>query len=189
MNDPKRIYLQPDEYPDQDAAPHEGRTWAETDISGRDTEYVRADLYDEVVGILELKTKDLDHLQGQIDSLDAIVHEIDNDSGTVAEAIALIRKLNEERDRLQEIAKQCPKTNDGKCMVPDGMYSALVVDPYAEEEDPMVMYVVWWASGQRDGEACEFLSLEPDHPLEDFDVLSVYSTREAAEQARKDGSK
>jgi|GEM_PF-5258192 len=137
MNDPKRIYLQPDEYPDQDAAPHEGRTWAETDISGQDTEYVRADLYDE----------------------------------------------------LQEIAKQCPKTNDGKCMVPDGMYSALVVDPYAEEEDPMVMYVVWWASGQRDGEACEFLSLEPDHPLEDFAVLSVYSTREAAEQARKDGSK
>jgi|GEM_PF-4470444 len=48
MNDPERIYLQPDYYPAPDAASHEGRTWAETDISGQDTEYVRADLYDEV---------------------------------------------------------------------------------------------------------------------------------------------
>ncbi len=47
MSDPERIFLQPDEYLEDDS-PHEGRTWADTNISGEDTEYVRIDLVKEL---------------------------------------------------------------------------------------------------------------------------------------------
>jgi len=47
MPDPERIFLQPDEYRDEDSGV-EGRTWASTNVSGEDTEYVRADLFEKM---------------------------------------------------------------------------------------------------------------------------------------------
>ena len=52
MTDPNRIYLQADDYPGMDDSPYEGRTWAVDNISGRDTEYVRADLYDKLLATM-----------------------------------------------------------------------------------------------------------------------------------------